>query len=63
VVMKLISARPQDSADISRMLGSAPEQTLQAVRAIVKEGRPDDAEDLERMIAAGQLEFGPTKGK
>jgi hypothetical protein len=63
VVMKLISARPQDSADISRTLGSAPEQTLQAVRAIVKEGRPDDAEDLERMIAAGQLEFGPTKGK
>jgi len=63
VFMKLISARPQDSADISRMLGSAPEQTLQALRAIVKQGRPDDAEDLEQMIAAGQLEFGLTKGK
>ena len=62
VVMKLISARPQDSADISRMLGSASEQTLQAVRAIVKKGRPDDAEDLEQMIAAGQLEFGPARG-
>jgi hypothetical protein len=63
VVMKLISARPQDSADISRMLGSASEQALQAVRAIVKKGRPDDAEDLEQMIAAGQLEFGPPRGK
>jgi hypothetical protein len=63
VVMKLISARPQDSADISRMLGSAPERTLQAVRAIAKTVRPDDSEDLEQIIAAGQLEFGPANGK
>ena len=61
VVMKLISARPQDSADISRMLGPASEETLNAVRAVVKRWRPADVEDLEQMIVAGQLEFGPTK--
>ena len=61
VVMKLISARPQDSADISRMLGPASEETLDAVRAVVKRWRPAEVEDLEQMIVAGQLEFGPTK--
>lgn len=61
VVMKLISARPQDSADISRMLGPASEEMLNAVRAVVKRWRPADVEDLEQMIVAGQLEFGPTK--
>ena len=32
VAMKLISARPQDSADICRMLGPASEEQLRAVR-------------------------------
>lgn len=64
VVMKLISARPQDSADISRMLGSASEETLDAVRAVVRRWRPQDAEELEQMIALGQLEWGtPPKPK
>jgi len=64
VVMKLISARPQDSADISRMLGSASEQTLGAVRAVVRRRRPQDAEELEQLIALGQLEWGtPPKPK
>ena len=58
VVMKLISARPQDSADISRMLGPASDEALNAVRAIVRRWRPADAEDLEQMIAAGKLEVG-----
>jgi hypothetical protein len=57
--MKLISARPQDTADVSRMLGPASEQTLNAVRAVVERWRPADVEDLEQMIVAGQLEFGP----
>lgn len=61
VVMKLISARPQDSADISRMLGSAEGETLNAVRSVVRRTRPADVEDLEQMIVAGQLEFGPKK--
>jgi transposase-like protein len=59
VVMKLISARPQDSADISRMLGSADEKVLNEVRRVVKRTRPTDVEDLEQIIVAGQLEAGP----
>lgn len=58
VVMKLISARPQDSADISRMLGSADEKVLNEVRTVVKRTRPADVEDLEQIIVAGQLEAG-----
>ena len=63
VVMKLISARPQDSADISRMLGPASGETLKAVRAVVKKWRSADVEDLEQMIVAGQLEYGPNERK
>lgn len=63
VVMKLISARPQDSADISRMLGSASERKLDAVRAVVARWRPADVEDFEQMIVAGQLEFGPKEAE
>ncbi len=63
VVMKLISARPQDSADISRMLGPAMEATLDAVRAVVRRWRPQDAEELEQMIVLGQLEWGQPKAK
>jgi excisionase family DNA binding protein len=59
VAMKLISARPQDSADISRMLGPAPDDVLNAVREVVKRWRASDADDLEQLIAAGRLEFGP----
>jgi len=43
------------------MLGPASEETLDAVRAVVKRWRPADVEDFEQMIVAGQLEFGPTK--
>lgn len=67
VVMKLISARPQDSADISRMLGPASDPVLNQVRAVVRRGRPDDTEELEQLIALGKLEWGtpppaPKKG-
>jgi hypothetical protein len=63
VMMKLISARPQDSADISRMLGPASGETLKAVRAVVKKWRSADVEDLEQMIVAGQLEYGSNEEK
>jgi hypothetical protein len=46
------SARP--SADLRGCYDA-----LDAVRAVVKRWRPDDAEELEPMIAAGKLEFGP----
>ena len=58
VVMKLISARPQDTADISRMLGPASDETLNAVRAVVRRRRPGEIEELEQMIALGKLEYG-----
>jgi hypothetical protein len=58
VIMKLISSRPQDTADIGRMLGGASDDELASVRAAVKRHRPSDLEDLNQMIVAGQLEFG-----
>lgn len=57
VAMKLISARPQDSADISRMLGPASEPVLNEVRAVVRHW-PQDAEELEQIIVLGKLEWG-----
>ncbi len=58
VVAKLISARPQDTADISRMLGGSDVEHLEPVRAAVRRWRPADLEDLEQMIVAGRLEYG-----
>jgi hypothetical protein len=43
------------------MLGPASATALDAVRGVVRELRPVDAEDLEQMIAAGRLEFGPAQ--
>lgn len=57
VLTKLISARPQDSADIGRMLGPASEETLNAVRDVVARWRPHDSEELEQMIVLGRLEW------
>lgn len=58
VNLKLISSRPQDMSDISRMLGAASDAALARVRAIAGRIRPFDLEDLEQMIVAGKLEFG-----
>jgi ribosomal protein L37AE/L43A len=57
VAMKLISARPQDSADISRMLGPASDPVLNQVSAVVRRRRPQDAGELDRLIALGKLEW------
>lgn len=56
VIMKLTSSRLQDLADISRMLGEAEEAQLTTVRTEVGQYRPQDLEDLERMIQLGKLE-------
>ena len=56
-LMKLESSRAQDIADLSRMLGAADGPTVDRVRAAVLAYRPDDAEDLESLIALGRLEF------
>jgi hypothetical protein len=58
VLMKLTSARTQDMADLSRMLGLAPESQLAQVRDTVRQYAIDAAEDLESLIYLGQLEVG-----
>lgn len=58
VVSKLVSARVQDTADITRIMGQANEEETGEVREVVAHHRPDDAEDLEGMIWSGRLEAG-----
>lgn len=56
VLMKLEASRAQDVAAVSRMLGLASEPELTAVRDVVLRYAGDLAEDLESLIALGQLE-------
>jgi len=57
VIMKLISARAQDSADIIKMLGAASEPEIDLVRQTVQRWLPDDAADFEQMVLFGKLEY------
>jgi hypothetical protein len=57
VLMKLAASRPQDLADLSRMLGQADAGVLGQVRTAVHTYRPEDAEDVESLITLGQLEL------
>jgi len=56
VLLKLASARVQDTADVARMLGLADEAALGCVREVVRQHSPEDAEDLEALIELGKLE-------
>ncbi|MGH7622409.1 MAG: hypothetical protein ACREMU_08735 [Gemmatimonadaceae bacterium] len=56
VLMKLSASRVQDIADVSRMLGHAPADALARVRDTIRAHAPELAEDLESLIALGQLE-------
>jgi hypothetical protein len=56
VLLKLTSARVQDTADVTRMLGLADEAALTRVRAAVRQFSAEDAEDLEALIELGKLE-------
>lgn len=56
VLMKLIAERAQDWADVSRMVGWASDEELDAVRAVVKSYSPEDLEDLESLIFIGKKE-------
>ena len=58
-LMKLASARTQDTADLSRMLGLATEEQLNDIRAIVARYSPQDNEDLESLIYLGKQETQP----
>ena len=60
VLMKLESGRLQDLADISRMMGCAGDDAIQATRQTVGHYRQEDAEDLESMIRLGKLEHRAT---
>ncbi len=57
VLMKFRASRVQDIADVSRMLGQAPENQLKEVRDVFTRFQSDDAEDLESLILLGQLEM------
>jgi hypothetical protein len=54
-MMKILSGRPQDTGDVSRMLGAAADEDLDRIRRIVAERAPDLSEDLESLIVVGQL--------
>jgi hypothetical protein len=56
VILKMEAQRPQDWADISRMLGWASESELDQVRAAVARYMPEDVEDLESLIFLGRKE-------
>lgn len=58
VLMKVLSSRTQDLADVSRMLGLATESERQATRQVFEKWWPDALEDLESLIVLGELETG-----
>lgn len=55
-LMKVQSSRTQDLADVSRMLGLASDEGRQATRQVFAQWLPDALEDLESLIALGELE-------
>jgi hypothetical protein len=57
VLMKLIADCWNDLEDLACMLGLASPQELTAVRRVVGRFCSSKTEDLEQIIAAGQLEF------
>ncbi len=56
VILKMAAQRPQDWADVSRMVGWASDADLDEVRAVVKKYAPEDLEDLEALIYIGKKE-------
>ena len=57
VLMKLDAGRVQDIADITRMLGQADQAALEAVRRALADFAPEDADDVESLIALGRMEL------
>jgi hypothetical protein len=56
VILKMAAQRPQDWADVSRMLGWASEEALDEVRSVIEKYVPEDLEDLESLIYLGKKE-------
>ncbi len=57
VLMKLGSARLQDLADISRMLGIAAEDEVEDILKAVRKYSPQDEDDVGSMLQLGRLEL------
>ena len=57
VLMKLQASRLQDLADIVRMLGQSDKPLRDQVRGVIGAHKPDALEDVESMIALGELEL------
>jgi hypothetical protein len=56
VLMKLLSSRLQDVADVSRILGFMDDRDLEEVRSLVLSEAPGLGDDLESLITLGKLE-------
>jgi hypothetical protein len=63
VLMKLDAARGIDQGDLTRMLGFARDDALEAVRATVAKHLPSASEDLEQYIVIGRFEVGAARGE
>lgn len=57
ILLKFRSGRVQDIADVSRMLGLAPENMLGKTRKLFYELEPDSKDDLENLIILGRMEL------
>jgi hypothetical protein len=57
--MKIEASRPQDIADISRMLGAAAEDEFRKVVTFLERIRPEFIEDVCALREIGLLEFSP----
>lgn len=57
VLMKFQAGRVQDLADVTRMLGQANDEALEAVRRLFREHASDDLDDLESLTVLGQMEL------
>jgi hypothetical protein len=62
VLLKLNAGRVQDLADVSRMMGCASDQDIEATQAVISQWLADASEDLDALIQLGKLESGPRGG-
>ena len=62
-LMKIAAGRVQDLADVTRMLGQAADNQLDAVRALIRTYMPEALPDVESMITLGRLELADSDGR
>ncbi len=58
MLMKLEAGRPQDLADVQRMLRDTPQAERDSTRALIARYLPDAVEDFDALITLADLEFG-----